>query len=576
MVEWNSYFHDALMKSSQMTYFRRTQLILIPASLLLACLLAVSAYNATGDTSSEFQKEKYYLVGDRIVAEYLPNVRADNVKSLRLERAMLTDRDLETIGKFKNLQKLDLWDCNLTDEKMNVLRSLLQIESLEIIGTRLERLPKITDEGAQNIGALTRLRRLKLYCPELTDDGLEFFALLPQLRHLDLSSNQVRGPGLKHLENAHSLSWINLNCPVGDDSTKHLSSFPQLRGISLYRTQVTDTGLKALVDNPWLLSFSPSRKMTAEALRDFRNAVLDRRRKARLAGKDVPWDDSLFIQNRNHRLSGNIAFPDVYPSSGDDSQTGPMKFINESEKEAWQVLRTHGARVHLSSNHFRSSETKGSFIESITLHGDFPKQKLLPLLARLSRLNRLYITATPMSVEDINTLSEAKSLTVLNLSKCGLDDEALKHIGKLERLKVLILAQNPITDAGLENLAALESLETVSLSATKIRGSGLDRLHKDLPLKQLSVSSTNLDDTGIKNVLRFRHLSSLDCDGTLVTKRGIFELAKLHWLSQISATDILGNDEIEQFHKLRAAVNESARRSGQPIPDSFDSPFDNL
>ncbi len=77
---------------------------------------------------------------------------------------------------------------------------------------------------------------------------------------------------------------------------KHLAQFKKLRSLAVHRTKVTDAGLRHLSGNYWLLDLIPSEHMTVEGMRDFRQKLLEGRRRARAAGLDVPPDDTLFIQ----------------------------------------------------------------------------------------------------------------------------------------------------------------------------------------------------------------------------------------------------------------------------------------
>lgn len=540
--------------------------------IVLTIFLVLPACGEPTAAEREFQKDSYYLVSDLLVAEYLPNINADKVRNLRLERATLSDREVAIICNFKKLERLELWGCELTDEKLKALRNLPQLEFLEISGSRGQRLPTISDQGISNIGYIAELKGVTLHCPNLTDAGMECFSKLNQLESVELYSDHVRGPGLKHLSNSVDLSSVVLRCPVGDDSMRYLATFPKLRVLWIEHTNVTDQALENLSVCLWLLNFTPSSQMTAESLRNFRNDVLKRRRRARLEGADVPWDDTLFIQNHSRRVSGNSVSPHTYASIDDSSPFDRRSATNPAQKKALQTLRDHDVNFNFGLSHVDPNDR---FIESVAIHETSSKGELLPILAELTELNRLYITAVPLTPDDLKFLAKTSSLNVLNLSKCELTDDALRHLGKLTKLKVLILAQNPITDESLKHLSALESLEELNLSATQVQGIGLSHLSKSSRLQRLSVSSSRFNDEGIKHVMNFDELRTLDLDGTHVTSQGILGLVKMNWLSQISATDLLSTKDIERFHQLRAAGYEEAHAAGQ-LPSDFANPFGKL
>lgn len=86
--------------------------------------------------------------------------------------------------------KLELFIC---------LQELYALTSLD-----LSRSPSLTDQGLQNLAAMTRLRELSLaYCSQLTDESLEHISSLP-LVSLDLT--KCAGLTERGVESLHFLS----------------------------------------------------------------------------------------------------------------------------------------------------------------------------------------------------------------------------------------------------------------------------------------------------------------------------------------------------------------------------------
>ncbi|MGA2032903.1 MAG: hypothetical protein ABSG68_11635 [Thermoguttaceae bacterium] len=134
-----------------------------------------------------------------------------------LGNTRLTDADLESLTKLKQLQELGLQKTGITDVGLVNLKELSQLQVLILAGT------KATDAGLENLKGLNQLQLLYLDDTNVTDAGTENLNGLDQLQQLRLDGTQITDAGLANLK------WLK-----------------QLHELSLHRTQITDAGVKKL------------------------------------------------------------------------------------------------------------------------------------------------------------------------------------------------------------------------------------------------------------------------------------------------------------------------------------------
>lgn len=136
-------------------------------------------------------------------------------------------------------------------------------------------------------------------------------------------------------------------------------------------------------------------------------------------------------------------------------------------------------------------------IEELSVaHGN---DKMIEQIALFTSLRRLHIHGTEFSGDHLSALSSLRRLSVLDFSRSGVRDEALRHIRTFHALTELNLSQTDITDDGLAELEGLR-LKTLYLSETRISERSIESLST---LYHLSRLRTNIDG---KHFIRLRHL----------------------------------------------------------------------
>ena len=91
------------------------------------------------------------------------------------------------------------------------------------------------------------------------------------------------------------------------------------------------------------------------------------------------------------------------------------------------------------------------------------------------------LTGKPVGNSDLALIARHTRLQKLWLSSTGVTDAGLIDLQSMKRLRVLGLARTGITDAGLKHLAAIKSLREVYFFPTKVTDGAVDELKAALP-----------------------------------------------------------------------------------------------
>lgn len=184
-----------------------------------------------------------YGIGYPVTAAGLGHLQnMKNLSRLRMDGCEVSDEGLAIIGGFTKLESLMLERGTMTDAGMAHLSDLAQLRWLN-----LRDCVKIGDTGIAHLRPLVRMTYLKLDGTRITDRGIAHLAPLARLSHLGLSNTAITDAGVEALGNRPKLWQLNLDgTKITDASLEHLSTFPELEDIRLSNTAITDAGLKHL------------------------------------------------------------------------------------------------------------------------------------------------------------------------------------------------------------------------------------------------------------------------------------------------------------------------------------------
>ncbi len=219
----------------------------------------------------------------------------------------------------------------------------------------------------------------------------------------------------------------------------------------------------------------------------------------------------------------------------------------------------------------------------------------LPHIARLTKLQNLYLGTTPLSGNGLAQLAPLESLQYLSvkqlpiddrklaelpdfpqLGQLGLDrtlitDAGLAEMARYQALHTLWLDYTPVTDAGLVHLQPLVSLRALYLAGTQSAGPGLASL-KQLPaLRSLSLKGARLGPDSLRQLGQIEQLESLGLDNTNVTDSQLADLRSLArlrvlWLNRTPVTDA-GLKELTALTRLSAVYLTGTKVSSDAISE---------
>ena len=119
-------------------------------------------------------------------------------------------------------------------------------------------------------------------------------------------------------------------------------------------------------------------------------------------------------------------------------------------------------------------------------------------LARLPRLERLYISSSPITAAGVAALGPAPALRILDLS-----------------------TNRAINDAAMVPVATMRGLTSLSIPGTAVTDAGLALLVGHPALRELRIMGLAVSDAGLLTLARIPTLASVNARGTQVTEAGI-------------------------------------------------------
>jgi Protein kinase domain/Leucine Rich repeat len=183
------------------------------------------------------------LAGTKATDADLPRVIAfEQLRSLDLDRTLVTDTGLEFLARRTQLTSLVLTRTHVTDAGMKSVAEFKNLRWLNLQGT------PIGDAGMQALVGLIELRALTLTSTRVTDVGMADVGRLKNLAILIVNDTAISDEGLKSLSGLSEMTNLSLAWAggVGDEGMKGVAHFAKLRSLNLYATRVTDRGLSDL------------------------------------------------------------------------------------------------------------------------------------------------------------------------------------------------------------------------------------------------------------------------------------------------------------------------------------------
>jgi internalin A len=152
-----------------------------------------------------------------------------NLTYLNLSLTRVTDQGMQEIKSLKNVEDLDLtWAEYITDEGLAAIKDWRKLKKLSVHGT------KISDTTLDHIAGIASIVTLNIGSAMITDVGLERLAVLPNLKELTMGGNELGDAGLQALRQLPGLTYLDLNGRQGTDS-------------NVWAISMSDIGLEAIL-----------------------------------------------------------------------------------------------------------------------------------------------------------------------------------------------------------------------------------------------------------------------------------------------------------------------------------------
>ncbi len=188
------------------------------------------------------QLEGLYLEGARITDQGLAVLEGKR-RPVRLDLSdtRVGDQGLAHVEGLRSLEILYLNGTGVSGDGLARLRGLISLTTLGLRGTM------VTDAGLAHLKGLSRLESLDLDGTKITDDGLPRLVGLTKLTTLSLSETLVSDVGLTYLEGLTSLTWLNLDgTQITDSGLASVKRLTNLETLEIRSLKVTPAGVKAL------------------------------------------------------------------------------------------------------------------------------------------------------------------------------------------------------------------------------------------------------------------------------------------------------------------------------------------
>lgn len=170
------------------------------------------------------------------------------------------------------------------------------------------------------------------------------------------------------------------------------------------------------------------------------------------------------------------------------------------------------------------------------LQGQTIPSELIDELSALKNLERLDLSRSNATDEDLQRLARSTSLRWLNLGKTKVTDRGMEFLKEMTSLRQLYLRETQIGDAGLGHLVTLTNLGEIYLSKTRVTDEGLAQLSGLENFRVVCVDHTQIGDVGLRH-LSLGKAGDINVSGTRVTDAGLEHLKRSNRSYIISLID---------------------------------------
>ncbi len=521
--------------------------------------------------------------------------RLANLENLTIEKygpgdARITGRGLRHLAGLPQLRELCLAHMELTDEHMEGLGHLQQLQTLEFKGcgyaglsaagaTPADRFPRLqnlvlagsdlTDSVLCYFCRFNGLRRIRLeHARDVTEVGMAHLARLPELRVLEIANAWMSDGALGHISRLNKLRSLQILNPPSYNAAQHsvtdvglesVARLRELRSLTLRKCRISDAGLLPLARLTELqeldLRGSP---VTYAGLKQLTG--LTQLHDLRLS-ESIMTDASLqelagLVTARKHPYMGKLLHPRILRVGAAATEAGLGQlpaFTQVRELSLGRPLMLGEGLQQLAGLKLLRTvnlEIDRDWIADSQSVADSLNDKVLRELAGLAQLRQLnlHVHLSDAGLRHLADLMSRRCDLKVNVSiyRDQASDaflealaEYMRRLRSLPRLPQLDFGVevecDAVSDAGLSHVAGLKQMRDLDLSHCRVTVAGLKHLAGLTGLRRLDLSGCDITDEGLSHLAGLTNLEYLDADHNQVSDTG---LKYLSGLSRLESLDL--------------------------------------
>lgn len=417
-------------------------------------------------------------------------------KDHRFPPARLQFSDFKKITKISGLKELSV--RGLADEAaLLALTALSRLRSLDCGETEM------TNPILSQLLNTLHLETLYADKCQLKDDSADFLAQSASLRRLDLSFTRI-----------------------GDQIASGISEIRELRNLSLRGTLLSDTGLQLLTKLPLLETLDVSY--------------------TRVSSQGI---EGLLYHSKNLRHLSIHRIPIDAPSISSFEQLESLDLTTDATSKVCAALSDISAKINLTTSWTGESVTLPSTLQSLTARGT-PNDETRDQLLAHEELQELFLFGADQSTLDTLSDGHLPSLRELLAENGAIESRHFASLARLPRLEALFISANPISDAGLSALRDHRFLHTLEIRDTQISNDAIDTIVSLRHLHCLDVPNTMIDEVGIREICNAPLLQSLALDPSQIGPVSVQALSGKAGLQEIYLYGLPSMDQIDSLSEL--------------------------
>ena len=208
------------------------------STILLAVMISVIALRSYFKHREQYQALRKPTQNDsKKFLEAIALFKQGKTNGIEATDLRLGPDDLRELEKLEWIPYLNLARTTLTNQNVEIVAKLTQLEALDMSETR------VGDAGLKFFENHPSLHYLRINKTPMTNKGLESIATIPNLDDLRLWRNSISDEGCKTIAKMENLRIISLDdTMITDAGIKHLLPLKNLRELKTRGTAVTKAG----------------------------------------------------------------------------------------------------------------------------------------------------------------------------------------------------------------------------------------------------------------------------------------------------------------------------------------------